>query len=125
MMLCCCASTEAVQWLYSAGSSSPSEDRGKLAFPLQNQILFLCAAVVQLQIKLTVLLYTHTQSLFAIYTPLTQQCTPCGHNYREYIAESGVCMPYMPPCGAFDLHTHYLTIYSSKGRIVLSLMLIL
>ena len=60
-----------------------------------------------LKTKLTVLLFSLTQPLIVIYTFLTQQYTPCCCNYREYIADSGVCMPYIPPCSAFDLPTHY------------------
>ena len=69
----CCAITETVQGLYSAGTSSPSIDWRDLA-------LLLCAAVVILAAKkiiLTVLLYTLTQPLIAKYVyTLTRNVLP-------------------------------------------------
>ena len=54
--------------------------------------------------KLTVGHYIH--SLSQIYTP-DSAIYSRGCNCREYIAESGVYMPYMMPCSTFDPPTHY------------------
>ena len=107
LRLDCCVSTEySKRALYSTGSSSPllgigPSNRKTEAF------LFLCAAVViylPISSKLTVGHYIH--SLSQIYTP-DSAIYSRGCNCREYIAESGVYMPYMMPCSTLDPPTHH------------------
>ena len=64
-----------VQGLYSASSSSPSQDHGESALTLQKQCFVSLCCRCDLQSKLTMLLYTltHWQPLIAIYTPLSKQ----------------------------------------------------
>ena len=49
---------------------------------------------------------SYIHSLSQVYTP-DSAIYSHGCNCRVYIAESGVYMPYMMPCGTFDPPTHY------------------
>ena len=65
-----------------------------MVLPLQNQVFHFSV------LQLAVLLYTLTQPLIAkIYTP--------DSAIYSLWSQQQECMPYMTPCGAFDLPTHY------------------
>ena len=89
------------------GSSSPSENRGELALPSQKQnfcfsVLQFCSSKQINCAAISVLLYTLTQPLIVMYTPLTQQCTPRSATVGSILLSQGCICQDIHLGDAFD-----------------------